>query len=125
MRGPNVTEKRDFYELLELQTGASATEIKTAYRRLARKYHPDVNAGEAESEERFKAINEAYEVLSDPEKRERYDRFGHAGVNGGDGGFGAGMGPMDLFDLVFGTGRGGRAAYGPARGDDLRVDVEL
>jgi len=125
MRGPDLAQKRDFYEVLGLRAGAAATEIKAAYRRLARKYHPDVNSGDHAAEERFKEVNEAYEVLSDPDRRERYDRFGHAGVNGNaDVGFGAGMGPMDLFDLVFGSGRGGRAR-GPERGADLRVDIEL
>src|SRR5689334_20693052 len=120
MRGHDVVEKRDYYEVLELSSGAAATEIKSAYRKLARKHHPDANPGDPHAEERFKEINEAYEVLSDPERRGRYDQFGHAGVNGGggDSGFG-GMDPFDLFDLVFGTRRETRRAQGPQRGADL------
>ena len=81
--------KRDFYEVLGLSSSASPDEIKSAYRRLARQHHPDVNQGDGSAEARFKEINEAYEVLSNPEKRQRYDQFGHAGINGapGAGGF--------------------------------------
>ena len=94
--------KRDYYEVLGLSTTASADEIKSAYRRLARQHHPDVNQGDSAAEARFKEINEAYEVLSNQEKRQRYDQFGHAGVNGqpgfSDSGFG-GFGVGDIFDM--------------------------
>ena len=82
---------RDYYEVLGVSQGADTGEIKSAFRRLARQYHPDVSR-EANAEEKFKEINEAYEVLSDDEKRARYDRFGHAGVNGAGSGFPGGMG---------------------------------
>src|SRR5437660_10455739 len=115
-----LAAKRDYYEVLGISQTAGADEIKSAYRRLARKHHPDVNPGDGEAEGRFKEINEAYEVLSDPNKRGRYDRFGHAGLGGAAGspadfGFGAG-GFSDIFDAIFGGGmreqRG--PAYGPA-----------
>ena len=83
--------KRDYYEILEVQKNASADEIKKAYRKMAIKYHPDKNPGDKVSEEKFKEAAEAYEVLSSPEKKQRYDQFGHAGV-GGSGGFGGGRG---------------------------------
>ncbi|OFC61113.1 molecular chaperone DnaJ, partial [Acidithiobacillus caldus] len=106
-------------------------EIKKSYRRLAMRYHPDRNPGDSQAEERFKEISEAYEVLSDPQKRQAYDRFGHAGVQGGGGpGFGAGgfagggFGDIfgDLFEQAFGRGFGGRD---PGRGADLRYELEL
>src|SRR5262249_41128852 len=82
---PDLASKRDYYEVLGVSQSASADDIKGAYRRLARKHHPDVNPGDGEAETRFKEINEAYEVLSDPNKRARYDRFGHAGVGSAAG----------------------------------------
>ena len=129
--------KRDYYEVLGVGRGAGEQEIKSAYRRLAVKYHPDKNPGNAEAEERFKEAAEAYSVLSDPEQRARYDRFGHAGVSGASGA-GAGWGAQgfggiedilgDLFGFgdVFGAGRAGaRTRGGAQRGADLRYDLEL
>ena len=95
MRNSNVT-KRDYYEILELDRGASAQEVKSAYRKMALKYHPDRNPNNAEAEEKFKDAAEAYSVLSDSEKRERYDRFGHDGVANS---FGGGFNPADFGDF--------------------------
>jgi len=121
-----MTDKRDYYEVLGVSRTASADELKKAYRKLARQYHPDVNRGDASSEERFKEVNEAYEVLSDADRRAAYDRFGHAANGmGGDpfGGFGAS--PFgDLFESFFGGG-GTRRRTGPARGQDLTISVSL
>jgi molecular chaperone DnaJ len=124
---------RDLYEVLGVARGAAPEEIKKAYRRLARQYHPDANAGDAGAAERFKEIAQAYEVLSDPEKRRRYDAFGDAGVGGaaGNGDVFGGFG--DIFEAFFGgaspfggggAGRGGGRA-GPPRGTDLEVVAEL
>ena len=100
---------RDYYDVLGVSQGADEGEIKSAFRRLARQYHPDVSQ-EADAEEKFKEINEAYEVLSDDDKRARYDRFGHAGVNGGAGGYGAGFSDFgDIFD-IFNSAFGGSAS---------------
>jgi len=127
--------KKDFYEVLGLQKGASDEEIKIALRKLAIKYHPDKNQGHKEAEEKFKEINEAYQVLSDPEKKARYDQYGDADAVGGNyGGYGAegfdfsdfgGFG--DIFDSFFGGGGGGgrRKKGGPARGADLEYTVTL
>lgn len=125
-----MASKRDYYEILGVARGASADEIKRAYRRLARKHHPDVNQQDTEAEARFKEINEAYEVLSDPQKKSAYDQFGHAGLNG-QGGYGVDMnfgGLGDIFDMFFGSGFGGAATRehaGPQRGADLRYDLTL
>jgi molecular chaperone DnaJ len=122
--------KRDYYEVLEVSRNAGQDEIKRAYRRLARQYHPDVNPGDKVAEERFKEINEAYEVLSDVEKRTRYDRFGHAGLQGGGfgdytgfGGFGPFGGIDEIFESFFGTTR--RRTTKHRRGADLRYDLTI
>lgn len=117
--------KRDYYEVLGVDKGVGEAEIKQSYRKLARQYHPDVNPGNKEAEEKFKEATEAYDVLSDPEKKARYDQFGHAGVDPGAGGFGGGFegGFGDIFDMFFGGG-GGRT-NGPQRGADLRYDMTL
>ena len=132
-----MAEKRDYYEVLGVSKGASDDEIKRSYRKLAKKYHPDVNPGDKEAEAKFKEIGEAYEVLSDAEKKSRYDQFGFAGVDpnygggagGGFGGFG-GMGFDDLGDIfgsMFGGGFGGsqRRRNGPRRGSDIEESVLL
>jgi len=139
-----VAVKRDYYELLGVKREASPDEIKKAYRRLAMKHHPDRNQGDAEAEARFKEISEAYEVLSDPGKRQQYDRFGHEGIKSafGPGGFDFSRDFTHMADLqdilgsLFGGGGGGifgdlfggggrRPAGGPQRGVDLRFDLEI
>ncbi len=120
--------KQDYYETLGVARNASDAEIKKAYRRMAMKYHPDRNPGDASAEEHFKAAKEAYEVLSDPQKRAAYDQFGHAGVDpSAGGGFHGGGSPFsDIFEDVFGDifgARGGRS--GRHRGADLRYDLDL
>lgn len=143
-----ASAKRDYYEVLGVARTASAEEIKKAYRKLAVQYHPDKNPGNKEAEEKFKEISEAYEVLSDATKRQRYDQFGHAGFGGGGGGGGfqgGGFGGIDLeealrtfmgafggggggrgsiFDDFFGGG-GGHARNQATRGADLRYDIEI
>lgn len=126
--------KEDYYKILDIERTATEVEIKSAFRRQAMKYHPDRNPGNKEAEEQFKKVNEAFSVLSDPQKRQMYDQYGHDGVNsaGGFSGFNAGgFGDInDIFSSVFGDmfggGFGGRAGKPRAqRGDDLKVDVEL
>src|SRR6184192_4406256 len=130
--------KRDFYEILGVAKNASDDDIKKAYRKLAMKHHPDRNPDSKGSEDKFKEAKEAYEMLSDPQKREAYDRYGHAGVDpnmggGGFGGAGAGNGGFadafgDIFGDIFGGGRGaGGRSSGPQvyRGADLRYNLEI
>lgn len=118
----------DYYELLEVERTADAGAIKSAYRRLAMRFHPDKNPGCAESESRFKAISEAYDCLRDPQKRATYDRFGKAAFQNGGGAAGADFsGFSDIFDNIFGEFMGGsqRGRSGPRRGADLRYDLEI
>ncbi len=129
--------KRDYYEVLEVSKGASKEEIKKAYRKKAIKYHPDKNQGDKAAEEKFKEAAEAYEVLSNDEKRQRYDQYGHAGVGGAaGGGFGGGMSMDDIFSHfgdIFGGGFGGFGGFGGSsrggrrvnKGSNLRVKVKL
>ncbi|WP_040211342.1 molecular chaperone DnaJ [Clostridium polynesiense] len=125
--------KKDYYEILGLEKGASDDEIKKAFRKLAIKYHPDKNSGDKEAEERFKEINEAYQVLSDPQKKAQYDQFGTADFDSsGFGGFNGGFdfsdmgGFGDIFDSFFGGGfGGGRKRNGPERGSDLEYNLNL
>ena len=112
-----MSSKRDYYEVLEVSKSATAEEIKKAYRKKAIQYHPDKNPGDKEAEEKFKEAAEAYEVLSDTEKRSRYDQFGHAGVGGASqgGGFGGGMSMEDIFSQfgdIFGGLFGGIGGFG-------------
>ncbi|MEI6486096.1 MAG: molecular chaperone DnaJ [Sphingomonadales bacterium] len=119
----------DYYELLEVERGADEATLKSAYRRLAMKWHPDKNPGDASAEQKFKAISEAYDVLKDPQKRAAYDRFGHAAFQQGGGGGGQDFGGFaDIFESVFGEfmGGGNRGRRGgPTRGSDLRYDLEM
>ena len=129
--------KRDYYEVLGLQKGASEAEIKKAYRKLAKQYHPDLNPDNPEAEEKFKEINEANQVLSDPDKRSKYDQFGHAGIDSSYGGanFTGGFDGVDLGDIFadifgggfggFGGGSRGSAANQPRRGSDITVSLEV
>lgn len=125
--------KQDYYDVLGVARNADADDFKKAYRKLAMKYHPDRNQGDAEAEQKFKEINEAYDVLKDDQKRAAYDQFGHAafengGAGGfGGGGFGGGAGFADIFDEMFGDFMGGRqrSGGGPSRGSDLRYNLEI
>jgi len=133
--------KRDYYEVLGVQKGASADEIKKAYRKVAMQYHPDRNQGDAAAEDKFKEAAEAYEVLSDTNKKAQYDRFGHAGMSGAAGGNGGGFGGGmrmedifsnfgdvfgdDMFGSFFGGGRQGGGRNGGSRGSNLRVKLKM
>ncbi len=123
--------KRDLYEVLGLSREAGADEIKKAYRQMARQYHPDVNREDPDASEKFKEVSEAYEILSDPQKREAYDRFGHDAFDptrgaGGFGGFDFDGGFGDIFDLIFGAGTSrGRQRTGPQRGADREIRMEI
>ncbi|OJX34983.1 MAG: molecular chaperone DnaJ [Flavobacteriia bacterium 40-80] len=128
-----MSQKRDYYDVLGVAKNASEAEIKKAYRKMALKYHPDKNPGDKEAEEKFKEAAEAYEVLSDDQKRSRYDQFGHAGVNG-NAGFGGGMNMDDIFSQfgdifggAFGGSFGGSRSSGPRRvkGTNLRVKIKM
>ncbi|MDR0571009.1 MAG: molecular chaperone DnaJ [Clostridiales Family XIII bacterium] len=127
-----MAEKRDYYEVLGLKKGATEAEIKKAFRKLAMQYHPDKNPGDKGAEEKFKEVNEAYGILSDPQSKERYDRFGHAGVDpnagfgGAGGGFGGGFDDIfDLFGGMFGGGASARRRNGPRKGPDIQKNLRI
>ena len=131
--------KRDYYEVLGVPKDADEDALKKAYRKLAKKYHPDANPGDKEAEAKFKEASEAYSVLSDPQKRQQYDQFGHAAFEqggAGAGGFGGGFGGFDfggdmgdifgnIFGDIFGGGRSGRARSGPSRGANIKTSVRI
>lgn len=126
-------QKRDYYEVLGVEKNADDAAIKKAYRALAKKYHPDMNPGDAEAEKKFKEASEAYAVLSDADKRRQYDQFGHAAFEGGAGGAGgfdfSGMDFGDIFGDIFGDffggGSRGSANNGPRKGANLRASVRV
>ena len=127
-------QKRDYYEVLGVERGADDASIKKAYRQLAKKYHPDMNPGDAEAEKKFKEASEAYAVLSDPDKRRQYDQFGHAAFEGGGaGGFGGfDFGGADFSDIFgdifgdfFGGGRSSARNNGPMKGANIRTSVRI
>ena len=129
-----MADKRDYYEVLGVSKSADEAEIKKAYRSLAKKYHPDMNPGDKEAEAKFKEVNEAYDVLSDPDKKAKYDQYGHAafdpasGMGGGGFGFGdfGGFDINDIFSSFFGGGMGGQTRRnGPIRGDTVSVSLTL
>lgn len=129
-----MADKRDCYEILGISKSATDEEIKKAYRKMAKQYHPDVNPGDKTAEERFKEVNEAYSILSDPDKKANYDRFGYAGVDpsAGGGGFGGGfsggfdMGDIfDMFGGMFGGGMRGSNRNAPIRGDDVGIRIAI
>ncbi len=129
-----MADKRDFYEVLGIQKGASDDEIKKAYRKMAKQYHPDLHPDDKECEAKFKEVNEAYEILSDPDKKARYDQYGHAGVDpnfGAGGGFGGGFDFSDLGDIFgsfFGGGFGGQSRQNrnaPRKGERVIADVSI
>ena len=134
-----MADKRDYYEVLGLSKGASESEIKSAFRKMAMKYHPDRNPGDKEAEEKFKEVNEAYSILSDPEKKSKYDQFGFAGVDpnagfGGGGFSGGGFEDIfgDLFGGMFGGGFGGgfggqgrRNNNMPRKGKDIQKRLTI
>ena len=119
---------QDYYETLGVSRSASGADLKSAFRKLAMKHHPDRNPGDKAAEQRFKELNEAYEVLKDDQKRAAYDQHGHAGVDAQAGGFGGGAENFsDIFGDVFGDifGGGGGRSRGPQRGSDLRYNLEI
>ena len=122
-------QKRDYYEVLGVDKNADEAAIKKAYRALAKKYHPDMNPGDAEAEKKFKEASEAYAILSDPEKKRQYDQYGHSAFEGGAGGFGGfdfnSMDFGDIFGDLFGSGRRGRSSNGPMKGANLRTSVRI
>lgn len=127
-----MADKRDYYDVLGVPKGASDDEIKKAYRKLAKQYHPDANPDNKEAEDKFKEASEAYEVLSDSTKRSSYDQFGHSAFNGGQGGgyggFEGGFSDMsDIFESFFGGGFGGsrRSKNGPKRGNDVNINIQI
>lgn len=128
-----MADKRDYYEVLGVSKESSADEIKKAYRKLAKQYHPDMNPGDKEAEAHFKEVNEAYDVLSDPDKKSKYDTYGHAAFDPSMGGGGAGFGGFgdfgfdisDIFSSFFGGGSSSARRNGPVRGDDVNVRVSL
>ena len=127
-----MAEKRDYYEVLGVSKGASDSEIKSAYRKLAKKYHPDMNPGDKEAEAKFKEASEAYAVLSDADKRRQYDQFGHAAFDGAGGAGGFDFGGMDMGDIFgdifgdfFGGGRSRSQSNGPMKGQNIRTSVRI
>ena len=131
-----MADKRDYYEVLGVSKSATDDELKKAYRKLAKQYHPDVNPNNPEAEAKFKEAGEAYQILSNPDSRAKYDQFGHAAFDG-TGGYGGGYGGSgfggfdvnDIFESIFGGGfggfGGGRSARGPQRGADLRTSIDI
>ena len=128
-------QKRDYYEILGVERSASEEEIKKAYKKKVKMYHPDLNPGDKTAEEKMKEVNEAYEVLSNADKKAQYDQFGHSGMNGGpgggySGGFGGDYGGFggdfgDIFDMFFGGGGRRDSQSGPRKGADLRYDMSI